>query len=148
MPNANEEHKEPADQPGADPEGQEDQGEELLIALLAAGNTQSQAASLCHMSVRSIRRRRQDPEFKRRENRARVELAEQVSAAVVASARSALDALIELLEPDFEPGVRLAAARILLPEMRKVRALELEQRLADLEDRLDEEVARRDLDEA
>lgn len=115
----------------------DDDKDEHLIALLASGMSKVQASDECGVSTRTIRRRFENDDFVRKLNRARTALADEIMSAVVASSRSALDVLEQLMEAGMEPAIRLAAARTLLPEMRKIRTLEIEQRLVHLEAKVD-----------
>ncbi len=84
-----------------------------IIAALAAGKTQEQAATMAGVAVRTVARRVTEPDFRHEVLAARAALIERATGRLAASTTQAADALVELLA-DESPSVRLSAARALL----------------------------------
>ncbi len=103
---------------------------------LAAGQTLRLAAEASGVAERTAARRWADPAFRRRVNELRSEMVQQSLGRLANGMTAAADKLRELLDAESE-SVRLGAARALLELGVKLReSVELEQRLADLEQHL------------
>ena len=129
---------EPQAEPAPDkqPEEELQHGEpedELLIAYLAAGHTQVQAAAMVGRSDRTVRRRLQDPDFQERLHAAQAKRVAEERARLKASADRAQGVIDELLEPGVSDTVRLRAATLVLGRAERASDAETEARLARLE---------------
>jgi hypothetical protein len=112
--------------------------DDKLIGLLANGHTVVYAAKEAGVSERTAFRRLQDPVFRRRVQDIRREALERATAMLGTAASSAVGTLVKLLDGESEMA-RLGAARSILEFGCKLReSLSLEQRLAELEERLAE----------
>jgi HEAT repeat protein len=109
-------------------------GDPTLIAALAAGASIREAAEAAGVGERTVYRRLQDPDFKRRVTQARSAF---ISGAVGKLAEASIEAVAtmrELLSAKSE-SVRLSAARAILEIGPKLREhTELEERIAALEE--------------
>ena len=109
----------------------------LLIAQLAAGNSQEKVAAAVGCSTATITRRLRDPRFRASLDEARRQLFEAAFSRVCAAGQAAASTLISLLGRETPPAVRLGASRTLLETSCKFREThELEERLRALEERL------------
>jgi hypothetical protein len=114
-------------------------GEGALIAALAAGAAYADAAKHAGVSERTVRRRLDDPAFKREVGAARDAMVSQAVARLSAATTAAVDALRALLDSPLD-FARLAAARNILELALKFREHdELSARVAALEERLGKE---------
>lgn len=105
----------------------------LLIAALAAGKTQSEAAHHAGVSLRTVARRVDEPDFRQAVLETRAALIEQATGKLAESTTRAADALIELLA-DESATVRLSAARSLLDYAgRYVETGDLTERISRIE---------------
>ncbi len=110
--------------------------DERLILTLAGGSTVQAASQLCEVSERTIFRRLQDPEFKRRVGLARADMVERALSHLAAGAAEAVIVLRNLLTADGD-NIKLGAARAILEIGNRLReTVELEQRLTELEERV------------
>ncbi|MFH8343765.1 hypothetical protein [Streptomyces sp. NPDC018045] len=111
------------------------------VLALAQGRTTGQAAKAAGVSGRTVLRWLDEPEFHREVADMRTELLQLAVGRLAAGATKAVDALVDAL--DTERGqARVQAARTLLDACLSLReSLDLEQRLAALEQ--DEEARRR-----
>ena len=110
-----------------------------LIAALAAGLTQQQAAKQTGVGERTVYRRLQEPGFRAEVQAARRAVVEQAIGVCTASSVAAAKTLLELLAGAESEAVRLATARTLLSEARGgLDWLDLEARVAELERRVGE----------
>jgi hypothetical protein len=108
-----------------------------LALALASGLTVEAAARQASVAPRTAYRRLADPGFRREVDALRADMVEQALGRLTEGMTAATDTLRALLSARSE-SVRLAAARSILelgPRLRE--ASELEQRMRDLEDRLD-----------
>lgn len=109
--------------------------DDQLIALLAGGATNADAAKSAGISERTVYRRMQDPAFRQRVTEARASLIERAVAQLAASASQAVSTLTDLLGFEYPPAQRVSAARSILELGVKLReSVELEQRIAALEE--------------
>jgi hypothetical protein len=108
--------------------------DQVLLATLACGATQEGAARQAGVSVSTVRRRLQDPDFCRKLEALGAEMVQRMARGLTALGAPALQALAELLRASTPHAVRLGAVRSALEIGLKVReAVAVEQRLAALE---------------
>src|SRR5262249_23194210 len=113
--------------------------EDALAVALAAGQTLRDAATAAGISDRTATRRWADPAFRRRVAELRAAAVERATGKMADSVAEAADALRALLAAESE-SVRLGACRAVLELAVKLReAVELEERVAALERRVDPE---------
>ena len=116
-----------------------------LVAALAGGATVGDAAATAGVGERTVYRRLEDAEFKRRVEEARAEILTGAMTRLSAAATSAVTTLTSLLGAESE-SVRLGAARSILDTALRWREQsELAERLFRLEawlDVLDEDAAK------
>jgi hypothetical protein len=118
--------------------------DDALLLALACGLNAEQAARQAGVSVSTAYRRLDDPAFRVRLDALRRDMLARASAMLTAAAVEAVRTLADLLKPANGPAVRLNAARSVLEHGVKLRGLvEVEDRLADLEERA-KEVGERD----
>ncbi len=116
------------------PSPQRRKNEDPLLLALACGATVESAARQCGLSDRSVYRRLQDPEFKKRLDRVRADMIQRSAGMLTAAAGEAVRTLLALQKEATPAAVRLGAARAILEVGMKVRqVVEFEQRLAELE---------------
>jgi hypothetical protein len=107
---------------------------ETIIAALAAGATQAEAAATAGVTARTVRRRLAQPEFAERVSAERSALVTRTASRLIGLADAAVDALGELVRPETSDSIRLRAALGLLDAARVWReAGEIEERLALVE---------------
>ena len=93
------------------------------------------AARQCGLSDRTVYRRLQDPEFKKRLENVRADMIQRSAGMLTAAAGEAVRTLLALQKDAIPAAVRLGAARAILEVGMKLRQMvELEQRLAELEE--------------
>jgi hypothetical protein len=98
------------------------------------------AARQCNLARRTVYQRLEDPAFQARLQATRSEMLERASGMLTAAASEAVRTLLSLQKESVAAAVRLGAARAILEIGMKVReVVELEARLAALEDRLGQE---------
>jgi hypothetical protein len=106
--------------------------DELLIAALARGMTQRDAAKAAVVSERTVRRRLTEPQFVLRVSREQKRLAREAGAGLVAMLPKAIDALGEVLDSG-KPEVKLRAAQAIIDGATKyTRDAEVEAQMAIL----------------
>jgi hypothetical protein len=116
--------------------GKEARADALLLTALAAGATIRGAARRAGVSERTAHRRLADPAFRQRVTEARAEMVERALGQLADGSSEAVGTLRKLLKAkaDF---VKLSAARTILEMGNKLReSVELQQRIAALEERL------------
>ena len=112
--------------------------DEVLIAALACGATQEAAAAKAGVSLATVQRRMQNPEFKQRLLQFRSEMVGRLAGNLTVASGEAVRTLMDLLK-NGTPTVRLGASRTILETGTKLReSADLEQRVMDLEQRLNE----------
>jgi hypothetical protein len=105
----------------------------LLIAALAAGATNEDAAAQAGVSVRTLQRRLAEPGFKQKVDQARSDLIFRAVGALADASSEAAQTLRDLLASD-RPSVQLGAAKAILDLGIKVREhAELADRIEALE---------------
>ena len=114
---------------------QRKRNEDPLLLALACGATVEAAARQCGLSDRTVYRRLQDGEFKRRLEAVRADMVQRSAGMLTAAAGEAVRTLLALQKESAPAAVRLGAARAVLELGVKLRQLvELEQRVAELEE--------------
>ena len=109
-------------------------GDSLLLAAFASGMTVRDAAKAASVSESTAHRRMRDPTFKRQVAELRAGLIERAAGQLSEAATDAVTTLRALLSASAET-VRLGAARAILELGTKLReSVELEQRIAALEE--------------
>ncbi len=110
---------------------------QLLLAL-TCGATVETAAAQARISPSTAYRRLNEPEFQRRLQALRAEMVQRAAGMLTAAAMEAVKTLLSLQHTDQPGAVRLGAARTVLEMGMRLREVaDLEQRLAELEQRLD-----------
>jgi hypothetical protein len=113
-------------------------GDAALVLALAGGQTARDSARAAGVGERTATRRLADPDFRRRVVETRAALVERATGQMADAMSAAAETLRGLLEARSE-AVRLGAARAVLELGMKLReSAALEQRLNELERRLDE----------
>ena len=108
--------------------------ERVLVAALAAGATQIEAATAAGVSERTVRRRLEGVDFAGRVAEERATLVTRTAARLGGLTGAAVEALTDLLAPGVPEAVRLRAALGVLESARIWRAaVELEDRLGAVE---------------
>jgi hypothetical protein len=113
--------------------GDRSNADHLIVAALAAGTTNQEAATAAGVGERTVRRRLDDPAFRRQVSEARAALLEQAIGRMAGATTEAADTLRLLLNAESE-HVRHAAAKTLLELASKgIELLDLAERIAALE---------------
>src|ERR1700733_13951452 len=94
---------------------------DLLIAALACGASQENAAAKAGVSRSTVHRRLADPAFRRQIEAFRADLLQRTAAMLTASGLEFVKTLIELTSAGTPPATRLGAARAGLELGMKVR---------------------------
>ncbi len=111
--------------------------DEVLVECLAAGMSFPAAGEMAGCSARTVSRRMSDPEFVLRVSRRRGERVRAITGQLTALADDALTTIRMVLEGGERDADRLRAAHLVLSHLGRFRAdTDLEERLAELEDRL------------
>jgi len=114
-------------------------GDEQLISALACGATKEGAARQAGVSLSTVHRRLEDPEFCRQLQAFRNDIVQRTSDALTAAGLEFVKTLIALVGTGTPPATRLGAAKAGLELGMKVReTADLGPRLAALEERLAE----------
>ena len=111
--------------------------DEPLALALATGQTLRGGAEAAGIAERTATRRWADPAFRRRVAQLRGDMVQRALGRMAHGMAEAADVLRALLAPAMPPAVRLGAARSLLELGVRLReSVELEARLASLEEQL------------
>lgn len=111
--------------------------EDALLVALACGATVESAARQCGLSERTIYRRLRQSAFQARLQGVRSDMVGRAAAMLTAAGLESVRTLLELQKPAVSAAVRLGAARAVLEIGLKMReVVELEQRMATLEEQL------------
>ena len=125
------------------------QGRAGADAALAVGATVELAAERAGVSPRTVHRRLEDAEFRRRVDDARAELLGRAMDRLSATCTVAVTTLADLLKPDAPAAVRLGAARSILDAALRWREQgELTRRLDNVESWIEVVDAKADTGEA
>lgn len=117
--------------------GRRNADDQLLMAL-ACGATVDNAARQAGISPATAYRRLADAAFRQRLQTLRGDMVSRTSGTLTAAAGEAVRTLLELLKNPTSSSVRLGAAKAVLEIGMKLREMaELEQRVAELEERFD-----------
>jgi hypothetical protein len=115
-------------------------GDELLIAALASGATKESAARHAGVSLRTVHRRLDDPQFCRALQAFRTDIVQRTAGALTAAGLEFVKTLVRLAGTGAPPATQLGAARAGLEIGMRVREqTDLEVRLTAMEERLDAE---------
>lgn len=110
-------------------------GDEAVLAALAAGHTNVEAAKIARLSAKTVQRRLNDPLFRAELDELKLQVVQQTAAGLGDAATSAVFTLKKLLASRDE-WVQLRSASTILDVAVKYReALELSERVAQLEER-------------
>jgi len=105
-----------------------------VVALLASGLTQAQAASECHISAKTISRWQKQPSFASEVAAVRGQYLDRSIGFLATATVAAVSTLADLLDASHPDSIRLAAARALWEMHAKLKdSGELAARLAALE---------------
>lgn len=114
-------------------------GDAALIVALAGGQTIVDAAQSAGLSLRTAHRRLADAGFRQRILAARRGLLDEAMGRLANAATEAVTRLRDLAETAESENVQLGAARAILDALHRWReAAEFDERLSELEGRLDE----------
>jgi hypothetical protein len=113
---------------------QRKKSDDLLLIAMACGSSVENAARQCHLCIRTIYRRLEDPDFRRRLQEMKADMVRRTAASLTAAGSEAVRTLLELMKATTPGPTRLGAARSVLEIGMKAREMaELEERLAALE---------------
>ena len=113
---------------------QRKKADETLLLTLACGASVEAAARQCKLSKRTVYRRLEEPDFKKRLVALRADMVDRTAGTLTAAGTESVKTLIVLQQPANPAAVRLGAARTVLELGVKLReAAELEARIAALE---------------
>ena len=119
------------------PRGSRRSADEAVLLALACGATVEAAAHKAGVSPATVYRRLKEPAFVGRLRELRADMVQRAAAMLTAAAGEAVKTLLALQKDAVPPATRLGAARAILELGTRLREVaELEQRLADLEERL------------
>lgn len=112
-------------------------GDQALLLALACGASVESAARQCRLSERTVYRRLADPAFRRELANMRADMVQRSAGMLTAAAMESVKTLITLQAGTSPPNTRLGAAKAVLEIGAKLReSADLEERVADLEQRL------------
>jgi hypothetical protein len=113
-----------------------DRDTRIIVAAVASGSTQAEAAEVAGCSARTVRRRLADPTVRAALDAERTRVAHEVADALIARARAAVDRLARVVDSGADRDA-VAAARVLLSEARGHReATYVADRLREVENAL------------
>jgi hypothetical protein len=113
--------------------GRHDADDRLIQALLA-GMTTEQAAAAVGISLRTISRRRAEPDFRARLTQARGLAMERATDVLASTALDAVRVVRDHLDAQYPASVRLGAAKMILDAARTwIQESEIDQRLDEVE---------------
>jgi len=111
---------------------------DALVLSLAVGKTYDEAAASAGVSKSTVNRRMRDAEFRIQVRNARAAIFERTAGLLAGGAAGAAEYLTDLAANAQAETVRLGACRAILDSAMRIReALEVEERLSVLEQRLD-----------
>jgi hypothetical protein len=109
--------------------------DDRLLQALAFGASDQQAAQQCGLSIRTVYRRKADPEFQRRLQAVRADLLQRALGIMTLTSVTSAKTFLDLQKEGVPPPYRLGAARSNMQYLLKMREhLELEPRIAALEE--------------
>jgi hypothetical protein len=110
---------------------------QLLLAL-ACGASVEVAARTLDISESTVRRRLREKGFGARLTQMRSDMAVRVADTLTAASTEGARTMVELMKPAYPPAVRLGASRAVVElSMRARESADLQNRMAELERRLD-----------
>ena len=116
-----------------------EKGDVAMVAALAGGASNTAAARAAGKSERTVCRRLEDPEFRRRIAEARDQLFQLALGRLANASTEAVETLRRLLARNDTPTAQLGAARAILEHGPKLReATEYEARISAMEAKVDE----------
>ena len=119
--------------------GRRRRADDMLLRALACGATTDAAAQKANVGVATVYRRLKDTDFMDRLQKIRSDMVQRTSGLLTAAGTEAIKTLVALMQPSNSGSVRLGAARAVLEIGTKLReSVELEQRIAALEQKADE----------
>ena len=108
--------------------------DQVLILALACGATLEAASHKAGVSISTVQRRLQDPEFKAELQKVRSDMVQRAANTLTAAMMEAIKTLLSLQQPSTAAATRLGAARTILEMGIKIREVaDLEERLTALE---------------
>ncbi|MSR55800.1 MAG: hypothetical protein EXS09_21365 [Gemmataceae bacterium] len=111
--------------------------DDSLAVLIAAGRSHVDAAETCDISVRTVQRRLDDPEFRTKVDRLKRQSVSRAIGTLCQSMNTAATTLATLVVDGVDEKTRLQAAKEIISAALKSRAQEeLEGAIADLMERL------------
>jgi hypothetical protein len=121
------------------PSGVKEQRDERILMALACGSTIEQAATKGEVTAKTVQRRMQEPEFRKRLHMLRSEMVSRAASMLTAAALEAVKTLLSLQNENVQAAVRLGAAKAVLELGAKLREnVELEERIRQLEEKFGE----------
>jgi hypothetical protein len=116
-----------------------EQRDERILMALACGSTIEQAAAKGEVTVKTVQRRMQEPEFRKRLHLLRSEMVSRSASMLTAAAMEAVKTLLSLQNENVQAAIRFGAAKAVLELGAKLREnVELEERIRQLEEKLGE----------
>jgi hypothetical protein len=116
-----------------------EQRDERILMALACGSTIEQAAAKGEVTAKTVQRRMQEPEFRKRLHTLRSEMVSRAASMLTAAALEAVKTLLSLQNEQVQAAVRLGAAKAVLELGAKLREnVELEERIRQLEEKFGE----------
>lgn len=116
---------------------QRKKNDDPLLMALACGASVDAAAKQCDLAVRTVYRRLEDADFKKRLDAVRSDMVQRSAGMLTAAAGEAVRTLLALLKETQPAAVRLGSARAILEVGIKIRQIvDLERQVAELEERI------------
>jgi hypothetical protein len=123
------------------PNSVKEQRDERILMALACGSTIEQAATKGEVTAKTVQRRMQEPEFRKRLHMLRSEMVSRAASMLTAAALEAVKTLLSLQNENVQAAVRLGAAKAVLELGAKFREnVELEDRIRELEEKFGDSV--------
>jgi hypothetical protein len=116
-----------------------EQRDERILMARACGSTIEQAAAKGEVTTKTVQRRMQEPDFRKRLHTLRSEMVSRAASMLTAAAMEAVKTLLSLQNENVQAAVRLGAAKAVLELGAKLREnVELEERIRQLEEKFGE----------
>jgi hypothetical protein len=123
------------------PNSVKEQRDERILMALACGSTIEQAAAKGEVTAKTVQRRMQEPDFRKRLHMLRSEMVSRAASMLTAAALEAVKTLLSLQNENVQAAVRLGAAKAVLELGAKLREnVELEERIRQLEEKFGDSV--------
>jgi hypothetical protein len=111
--------------------------DDVLLLALACGATMDAAAQKAGVSKATVKRRMQDPEFRRQLQEVRSDMVKRAAGTLTAASTEAIKTLLSLQQATIQNAVRLGAARSILEIGIKMREVaDMDERLTALEQQM------------